>query len=200
MTSTLDFARGTTPSTPATGHDALYDDLDYGLSVIDDSGTVRPLTAGIPRVYRKAIAFDDTNILTGALIYTPTIGDVLMDAWFEITTGWDGTTPKGDIGTFVTATVGLFSSQGNGAVTLSTPDDQSAGDGLLVAGGGSNDPLGLAASVGYNGNGFRPQARVTIANPIRLVVTQTGAVGGGDPGSTQGAGFVGLVIVTPILL
>ena len=154
--------------------------------------------AGFPRVYRVPIAFDDADILTGAALYTPTVGDVLMDAWFEVTTAWDGTTPKGDIGTFVTATDGLFEVLGGGAIGLDIADDESAGDGLLVGRYG-NSAMSLVSSVG-GANNYRAQARVTIANPIRLVVTQNGAVGGGDPGSTQGAGSVYLVVATPIVL
>jgi hypothetical protein len=34
------------------------------------------------------------------VVYTPTIGDVLFDAWIEVRTPWDGTTPLCDYGVF----------------------------------------------------------------------------------------------------
>jgi hypothetical protein len=50
-------------------------------------------------------------LLTGHPVYTPTIGDILLDAWFEIETVWNGTTPMGDVGPFPTPLVtGLFAS------------------------------------------------------------------------------------------
>ena len=34
----------------------------------------------------------------GIAFYTPTVNDVLLDAWISVLTAFDGTTPLGDVG------------------------------------------------------------------------------------------------------
>jgi hypothetical protein len=64
---------------------------------------------GVPRVLAFPFAFDTPDLLTGAAVYTPTIGAVLLDAWVEIDIAWDGTTPLCDVGTLdVDSGVGWF--------------------------------------------------------------------------------------------
>src|SRR5690348_16524195 len=76
--------------------------------------------AGSPVVRAFPFAYNTAGILTGHAVYTPAIGDVLLDAWIVITTAWNGTTPLADIGTFVGANGGLFawSVPSSGAVDL----------------------------------------------------------------------------------
>ena len=46
---------------------------------------------------------------TGTQLYTPSAGDILLDAWVEIDTIFNGTNPFFDLGTFVSgATTGLW--------------------------------------------------------------------------------------------
>lgn len=60
--------------------------------------------------YAKTINWDDANILTGHAFYTPTVGERLVEAYFQLDTPWDGTQPRGDIGQFSAGQmVGLFS-------------------------------------------------------------------------------------------
>ena len=44
--------------------------------------------------------FDLDGLPGGADIYTPTPGDVLLQAWLAVTVPFDGTTPIGDFGMF----------------------------------------------------------------------------------------------------
>lgn len=61
------------------------------------SGTSVP-GASIVRAF--PFAHNTPGILTGANIYTPTVGDLLLDAWVNVETAWNGTTPLCDIGMF----------------------------------------------------------------------------------------------------
>jgi hypothetical protein len=172
-------------------------------------------------VVRKfPFTFDTAGILTGAALYTPTVGDILMDAWIEIDTAWDGTTPLGDFGMFTGGVTGWYGQ------TVS-PVLMSSGDGLfggyadigLLSGvqasglrslvdalmGTSNDGGGFYSVSGaavnatnpmMNGSRFLP-AKFTAVDPIKVCVSQDGTTTGADPASTQGAAILYLVTVTP---
>jgi hypothetical protein len=160
----------------------------------DDAGLVRPMAT---RHYRKAIAYNSALISSsGYALYTPTVGDVLMDVWVEITTAWDGTTPRFDVGTGVGVNVGLF---GNtyGSVVAVAATDEGGGTGTRTTGAGGFGPSSLQAFAGYNG-GKATYATFTAANPLLIWVTQDGLQGGASPGASAGAGFVHLFVSTPI--
>lgn len=146
-------------------------------------------------------AFDTPNINNGVAIYTPTVGDILLDAWIELDTTFDGTTPLADIGQFSDVTFGLWG--GNTvAIPLDTvPDDETgAGTGLLTFGHRLRPTLQLS-----NVNGdmsldtpFRQvPAKFMSAAPLLLVVSQDGTKGGAAVGGTAGAGNVYLITATP---
>jgi hypothetical protein len=54
-------------------------------------------TLGVPRLFRFDFAFDTPNLNTGVEVYTPTVGDILLDVGFVITEAFDGTTPMADV-------------------------------------------------------------------------------------------------------
>ena len=58
-------------------------------------------SAGSPIVRKFPFAYNTSGILTGASLYTPSVGDLLMDAWIEIGTAWNGTSPLGDFGQYI---------------------------------------------------------------------------------------------------
>ena len=140
-------------------------------------------------------AFDDAGLNDGIEFYTPTVGDILLDAWVEVTTEWDGTTPKGDLGTFVASgNAGLFSFY-NFVLNLDSPDVESAGTGTLAGSTSSNRNVSLAsASLLTRG----APLRFTAANPLLFVVSQDGTKGGTSPGASQGQANVYLVVSTPV--
>jgi len=176
--------------------------------------------SGAAIVRKFPFAFNTPNILTGHAVYTPTIGDVFLDAWFEIDTAWDGTTPQGDLSQFLGGkNAGIYSGAGGG-----TPIDMTVANADATAGLGlailiANQTLHLAtvddlnngrldyavsgASVGWaplgvtNGSSYLP-AKFTAAAPIKVVVSQDGTNTGADPGSTQGAAVLYLVTATPV--
>lgn len=118
-------------------------------------------------------AFNTAGIENGHTVYTPTVGDILLDAWVEIDTAFDGTTPKGDVGQFVGVNTGLWGGV-NSQLDLATADSTaSAGTGLL--------------------------GKFTTTDPVKVVASQNGQKGGTAIGGTTGAGSVYLVVSTPSL-
>ena len=45
-------------------------------------------------------AYNTPSLDTGAALYIPTVGDLLLQAWISVGTAWNGTTPKGVVGLF----------------------------------------------------------------------------------------------------
>lgn len=160
---------------------------------------------GAVRVLKFAFAFNDAGLAAGKTIYTPTVGDVLFDAWVEIDTAWDGTTPTIDIGTFAGTTFGIFASTTLGVgIDATRADAATLGAGQIgqtTNGGLSVSDFLLAESVtnvNDNQNLIRYwPAKVVGTNPVKVCVSQTGQTDGAAPGSTQGEGYVYLVVSTP---
>lgn len=102
--------------------------------------------AGTPVVRKFPFAFDTPDLLTGAPLYTPTIGDILLDGWVEIGTAWNGTTPKGDFGEFAGSVhYGLYLETSNVSIDMSHADDDadSPSYGYLLS--YYNQPLSLVS-------------------------------------------------------
>ncbi len=185
-------------------------------------------------VVRKfPFAYNTAGLSDGAALYTPTVCDLIMDAWIEIDTAWNGTTPLGDFGTGSSIGVlqalfgnvlGQLSVATTGACLDMTNADhvQGAIPGLLRGNqiGSLRDAYALynlfnmfttgadlSGNWGINdfpsdagslmGNGDRIPYKVTIADPIKVVVSQDGTFGGADPGASQGAAALYLVTATP---
>lgn len=131
------------------------------------------------------IAFDDAGLADGIAFYTPTVGDILFEVWLEIVTAWNGTTPLADVGTAVGADHGIFDASG-GVLSLTDAAAEYAGTGVLLSTGTSGAQVG----------GVVP-GRFTATNPLKVWVSQDGFAGGDDPGASQGAANVYLVVSTP---
>lgn len=149
-----------------------------------------------------SFSFNTPGLANGVEFYTPTVGDILHDAWIEIETAFDGTTPLADIGSFAGLTTGLFATAANGSpVNLLTPASESAGTGLVVLTGTSSVIPALAAMAFnpvYSGGEAIVPARFTGTNPLKVVVSQDGTIGGTAVGATVGVAHVYLVTSTPI--
>jgi hypothetical protein len=181
--------------------------------------------AGSPVVRAFPFTFDTPDILTGAALYTPTVGDILLDAWIEIDTVWNGTTPTCDIGTvatFATTHSGLFDylldNQTGVDMTIA---DNDVNPGVLVGSQPSSLSMLTTMAIATQmlqvnaiappaiqfypsgdvdwGRGDRvvPAKFVNDDDPFIVVVSQDGTNTGADPGSTQGAGILYLVTATP---
>jgi hypothetical protein len=165
-----------------------------------------------PWLYAFPFTYSDSGLNTGEIVYTPTIGNVLVDAWIEIDTPFNGTTPLADIGQFLGGnTEGWFKQFGRGpGVDVSVADsDDSISDTLRWGqfngiGRGTVSRLSDAIIVGTpltgppGGHSSIPRrilpAPFTTTDPIQLVVSRTGMAGGTAPGATQGSGTVYLLI------
>jgi hypothetical protein len=161
-------------------------------------------TPGAAIVRAFPFAYNSPGILTGYAVYTPTVGDILLDAWIEIDTAWDGTTPLGDFGTF-TGHMGILG-QLNFAYDMTTHDIALPNNTSLLAGlqGGNNSVTSVSASEITTGVQASPpvsqrwQYKFTATDPVQIVVSQDGTNTGADPGSSMGAGVLYLVTCTPL--
>ena len=141
-------------------------------------------SAGVPIVRAFPFAYNDVGLDTGLALYTPTVGDVLLDAWIEIDTGFNGITPLGDFGTFVGGGgEGLLANLFLGAADMTQTDyDLSAANDGLLFGVQFPNPTSLSAgSATVAGSrttsAWRWQMKFTQTNPIYIVVSVDGTVG-----------------------
>lgn len=173
----------------STGNDQSYTIGDVAL---DGGNTVITTPDGIND---PTVDGDIRNIGTvGVQFYVPTIEDILLDAWIEVDTVWDGSSPKADIGRFRVPSDndGLFA-VGIGPVTMTNAASENAMAGSLST--FQNPSLVIAA--GYNGGGA-PPLRFTTADPLYVIVTSGGNRIQDDPGSSQGQARLYIVTATPV--
>lgn len=152
---------------------------------------------GTPIVRKFPFAYNTPGLNDGVTVYTPRVGDILLDAWIEIETAWDGTTPKGDAGPI--AGPGESGWWANSPSNEAAPIDMTNNDTTLV--GALSDGGSLLLSHMNTHDEFeirRVPARFVGANPIQVLVSQNGLAGGDDPGATQGAARLYLVTATPL--
>lgn len=179
-------------------------EVDFTDSQNQPGGGSQP---GVATTIKLPFAYNTAGLAAGLTIYTPAIGDLLLAAWIEVDTAWDGTTPLGDFGTDFANAEGLY-------YGLRSPIDMTQADGayyggntLLAASGGSYSPtgnfaLGQASAVpsGSDDNaiwGRLIPAKFTAVTPLLVVVNQTGVPGGASPGAAQGAAVAYVTVVTP---
>ena len=67
-----------------------------------------PFPIGTTRTIAIPFSYDTPDLLTGAPLYTPVIGEVLINAWIGTVTAWNGTTSLGDIGKFTSGYKGYY--------------------------------------------------------------------------------------------
>lgn len=148
------------------------------------------------------ILFNDAGLNAGITFYTPTVGDLLLDVAVFIDTVFDGTTPKGDIGSGVGTNAGLFAVSGFGLIRGDMAKIAPAGAGLSVsADPGGTWAVGSAAATFSTGTGLAPVPAIfTAADPLLLWMTQDGTQGGAAIGGTAGAARLYIVTATPVAL
>lgn len=174
--------------------------------------------AGLPVVRHFPFAYNSSGISSGGYaVYTPNVGDILLDAWIEIDTAWNGTTPFGDIG-WASSTAGLFALTAGNLVSMLHADTNYISDEASGYGSSSlssaqilgNVKVGLEASGAsspYSLSGvvtpFLDSAPRTVplkfvtANSLYIWVTQNGLSNGSSPSASQGSGVLYLVTSTP---
>ena len=155
-------------------------------------------TPGAAVVHKFAFAFNTASLRTGVAAYTPKIGDVLLNAWIETTTAWDGTTPQADIGQYTAGDNAGYFSAGNLPIDLTVADQVIDASNGYLRNNHLNKNFDLV--LGNTGSGvMRADApgKFVIAQPVCVCVSQDGTPSGADPGATHGAAVLYLVTATP---
>lgn len=160
-----------------------------------------PSQTGVAVTYEVPFTFETPNLANGIVIYRPAVGDRLMDAWMEVDEAFDGTTPCYDIGTFDGVTTGLFFFASTYRPSLEWPASSDAGSGLVIpANWRVTSLMGLAYTTfsgEYSGSYVTVPARFVSGNPLKLVASQNGEIGGDPLDSTQGSARICFTIVRP---
>lgn len=140
--------------------------------------------------YKFPIAFDDAGLEDGVTVFTPAAGDVLIDAWPEITEAWDGSSPQGEF-ILPGSTYGLMYDVVGRNFDMALPD---------VATGSATAPANgsYARSADETLLPMQP-VHFTSTDALKFFVA-VGGTPGADPGASQGAGFVHFIISHPIEL
>ena len=189
---------------------SLYLDISSGTLYYRQLGSagwsaVGATASGAPTLYRsQAINYNSANLRTGITIYTPAVNDVLVDAWIQIDTAFDGTTPQADLAQWTllaNGSPGWFGSYGNGAVGVSGSDAAEAGDQFFGNTSNSANTDLMVAPVSVNNNAYRgTPGYLASADPIQVIVTQDGLKNGAAIGGTAGSLIVYLVIAKAVQL
>lgn len=161
---------------------------DAGTSKLIPAPVAQPWANGdyIVKTFRAGtFAYNDADILIGKALYTPTVGDWILDAWFKLTTQFDGSTPALSL---KTANDPVWSGDTTYFSAQSVDTGTDLGQNLS---GDTASALALSASAASR---FVP-AEVLTTSPLLVILDDSAA---GDPGSTQGAGELWLTIATPV--
>ena len=146
-----------------------------------------------------AFAYNTANINNGVAFYTPTLNDWLIEAWIEVITGFNGTTPKADIGQFTggAGETGFWQALVSG-YPLDSPWSTLSGsaDNPSWAGGSTNN-YDLIGAGSFNTSQVAP-ARFRTTRPLGVVVSQDGTTGGTAVGGSAGAAKIYIITATPI--
>lgn len=130
-------------------------------------------------------------------LYEPGVGDTILDIWVDILESWNGIFPTGDVGTFVNSNDGLFSY--GTALDMSAPADVEGNQGY----GGDGIISGLSTAAHALSTYWTEEPgvarlapfRMTEAYPLKMYISESGGADNGDPGSTQGAAVVHLLVL-----
>lgn len=180
-------------STPISAAVTEITSTDLSVTVSNPTGPTVDLSVavspGILSHVQFPFAYDDANLNDGITCYTPTAGTWLYDAWIEVDTAWDGTTP---IGNFGGTAYGLLFAGLTAGVNMSNPDTDGGNTGAPIAGASGNTSLNALS----NTTGPRQIGKWTSTDPLKVWVSQDGTIGGTAPGASQGAAILHLIILT----
>lgn len=140
------------------------------------------IAQGTVRVIAKAFDHTTAGLATGAALYTPTIGDQLIQAWVEFDTAFDGTTPKADFGAFIGGSTSGLAAKYASVLDATVVSPAVTNNTNVVSHASVGLPIGLEFAT---------------ADPIKVIINQTGAVGGAASSPTVGSGQLYLLVATP---
>lgn len=183
--------------------------LTYNVDILTQDGSkivqagelMYPTGQPTPQHIRSfPFTYQTAGLATGVTIFTPTVGQIIYDIGVSITTAFNGTTPKLDVGTFNGGNVGLFGELAGAAVDgTKLYADVTDNAGLAAP----NTAAWLQAAVGSVGSAgtaayVSTPLLVTAANPFLLVASQSGQKGGTAISSSAGAGTLYVLLSQPI--
>lgn len=142
----------------------------------------------------QSFGFNTAGLAAGIPFYTPDVGEILYDAWIQVVTAFDGTTPQADIGR----------GDGDGLWgDLTAPVDISAASGSDNVLSGSRDlkvlqsALSSKLATGPAGGAHTAICVFTTADALLLWASQDGLRGGAAVGGAAGMGNLYIVTATP---
>jgi hypothetical protein len=159
-------------------------------------GTQWRAPVGVTQLRKFAFDYTTANLNTGVALYTPQSGEVLLDAWIQVTNVWDGTTPTADFGMLLTPNEGLLA-------VLTTLSSSNRLQDMTV---GAVTQYGLTYNDGTANNLANASSWADVAlvpsffsstDPFCVVVSTDGTVSGGATGSTTGSAVLFLLTGLP---
>jgi hypothetical protein len=175
---------------------------DLEAAVNDLGAPAEPDLAGVPRVYKFDFAFDTPDLNDGIAVYTPAVGDVLLDLWVHIDEVFDGTTPFGDFGVDIAGDSAYLKNMWGASYLLdlagSAPYEYAGMDALHE--NASMSSAAFAYNAANVGDKWSAPVRFNSTDPLLFVVSQDGTAGGTAVGGTSGTGTLYLVIASPASL
>lgn len=136
--------------------------------------------------------YNDVGLNAGIAFYTPTVDDLLLDVWALVRTAWDGTTPKGDVGTAHGSNSGLFAAFDTIDMTRAMEVDLNGAGNVSQEG----EPNSMTARQISTVSSLVPRL-ITAAYPLKFWVTQNGDAGATAPGASQGRADIYIATCTP---
>jgi hypothetical protein len=153
--------------------------------------------SGAAIIRRFTITFATPNLAAGVPLFTPVPGDVLVDAWFQVTTAWNGTTPFGDM--LIQGNTGFLQQAGvldPGSINYKQVMSSVQALSPLGVYYDNSVPNSLALCAVASDRQLAPAIFASTA-PFCVVVSQTGIVGGAATGSTTGSADIYVKTATP---
>lgn len=182
-------------------------ELVNGKSASGGGSAGSPIVRAFPFAYNSPGISSPSGSISGFPIYQPVLNDIFMDAWVEIDTAWNGTTPKLDVGTFSSGDIaGWWGTQGQG-VPLDTGADGAHLDEIFQnqtfhGSSFASNRLSDVTNLSFTSLGSRVRILPALvfdgSQTIKICVSTTGLTTGANPGATQGSGVVYLVTATPL--
>lgn len=155
---------------------------------------------GVPHIYSFQFNFDTPDLNVGVPVYTPSKGEVLIDAWTDTNVNFDGVGLRWDLGTFnpladnpnmgmmrywFSETPEMSSYYYNGQVDFHLAD------------AAPNSFSTVSMQYANEGDSYPWQVVFDTAAPVKLVVSQDGLSGSAPIGGTQGSGTLYIMVVKP---
>lgn len=156
-------------------------------------------SAGAVRIFGPfRFGFDTPGLNSGVEFYTPTVGDILVDAFVQFPVAFDGLSPQFDCIDIYGDTNGLFY---NNNAPVNATAATAPGNALLAYGRvASSLSSALLTYDTAHPQSFPPfQSKVNKPTPWKLWVSSNGRAGGAAVGATKGEAELYLVMASPTM-